>query len=450
MSSCLKVTEIIMAPRPVAPKGLTADADTDIDDLVRRVTECLSINEQYPDVHAPTKDLCIRNEILGLVRDGLDDLAVLARRIEASLSPAALSGEAAGKRELVKLSKEDEWYLVQEHLVSEERELEKRRLAQKKEDQAAKQREHKEFLRQSKLNKEQEKREKALELERIKQTRIEAEAAARRERAARRQAGEAVRADREAQVKRAKEKQVLVGKLKKVVDEQEKQSAAQSMRDERARLARERQQAQEEMTRVLLENQKSLEQKRIESEKEKEETIRCMEEYSKMLLNQEQQRQRQLERIHEIQRAQEQSSDRDIVAAGTKVWMDDAVVAKHAEARDLEAATREAATRAAAKQRKEDVLKALDEQVKAKLEVKRAELVAKAKDKERLEQVDAQSKENHRKAMQRAADKCVALKRGLDVQIVQQRKAVRATVGMNRTEGALNAGVLAKAVGGRA
>ena len=138
------------------------------------------------------------------------------------------------------------------------------------------------------------------------------------------------------------------------------------MRDERARLARERQQAQEEMTRVLLENQKSLEQKRIESEKEKEETIRCMEEYSKMLLNQEQQRQRQLERIHEIQRAQEQSSDRDIVAAGTKVWMDDAVVAKHAEARDLEAASREAATRAAAKQRKEDVLKALDEQVKAK------------------------------------------------------------------------------------
>lgn len=440
-----------MVPRPKKTADTdktTAALDIDgLDDLVRRVTECLSINKNYPDVNDPTKDRCIRTEILGLIRDGLDDLSVLARRIEVSLSPASLSGDATGKRELIKLSKEDEWYLVQEHLVAEDRESQKRRLAQKKEEQAARQREHKEFLRQAKLDKDMQKKEKALELERAKQMRIEAEAEARRERAARRQAGEAVRADREAQVKRAEEKQVLLTKLKKVVDEQEKQMVIQSMCEERTRLDKARQRAREDLQCVLQENQKSLEQKRVEALREKEETIRCMEEYSKMLLHQEQERHRQLERIHEIQRVQETAPDRDLVAAGTKAWIDDAVVDKHAKERDLKAAMRDEEARAAALKRNEDVLKALDEQVKAKLEGKRADAVFKAAEKKRLVEMDAQSKENHRKAMQRAADKCLALKRGLDVQIVQQRKAVRASVGMNRLERALNAQVLAKAVG---
>ena len=91
------------------------------------------------------------------------------------------------------------------------------------------------------------------------------------------------------------------------------------------------------------------------------------------------------------------------------------------------------------------MLKALNEQVKVKLEVKRAESLAKAVEKERLAEIDAQSRVSRRKAKQLAVDKSSALKRGLDVQVTQQRKAIRAGVGMNHTERALNRALLVKA-----
>ena len=421
----------------------------EMNDIVKRVTECLSINEAYPDVETVIKDRCVRNEVLGLIRDGLDDLSVLARRIEAALTPAALCGEATNKKELLKLSKKDEWFLVQEHLVAEEREAERQRLERKRKEQAAKQREHQDFLKQVKLEKEGKKREKARELEAMKQERRELEAEARRQRAARRQAGEAVRADRESQVKRAKDKQMLVTKLKKVVDDQEKRAVMASLRDERERIVQGRLQAQQDMQSVLKENQKTLEQKKLDDQKEKEEAIRCMQEYSKMLLHQEQQRQRQLERIQEIQRAQEQAPNMDIVAAGTKAWVDDMIVEKQAQQIERKAIEREEKAREAMLQRNDEMLKTLDQQVKEKLGSLAAERMKKATDKQRLADLDRESKENLQAARQRAADKCLALKRGLDIQIIHQRKVNRASVGMNRLERALNAQVLQKARGRR-
>ena len=279
----------------------------------------------------------------------------------------------------------------------------------------------------------------------MKQKRRELEADVRRERATRRRMGAAVRADREEQVKLAKEKQELSKKLRRVVEEEEKQLVVQSLREERERLAKEKRRAQEDMESVLLENQKSLEQKRAEAQKEKEETMRCMEEYSRMLLHQEQERERQLERIHEIQRAQEQAPALDLVAAGTKAWVDDAVVAEQAAQRELTARQKEEDVRKAAQRRNEETLKTLGRQVEEKLEKRAAELRVKHADKSRLAAMDRESKENHKAAMQKAADKCLALKRGLDVQIAQQRKAIRASVGMNRLERALNAHVLRQA-----
>ena len=424
----------------------TPDAE-EMDDLVERVTACLSMTEAYPDVEETTKDRCVREEVLGMVRDGLDDLSVLARRIETALSPAKLSGETTNKKTLLKLSKEDEWFLVQEHLVAEEREQQRRRSQQKKEEQAAKQREHQDFLRQIKLKKEEQKREKACELEAMKKKRSELEAEARRERAVRRQEGDAVRANRQAQVTLAKAKQALVSKLRKMVDEREKQAVMDSLREERERLAQERQRAQGEMQRVLVENQKSLEQKQIDTEKEKAETIKCMEEYSKMLLHQEQERQRQLERIHEFQRAQELAPGIDVVAAGTKIWIEDKIVEKHAKQKEQAAIEREQQARLAAQRRNDEVVKALDEQVKGKQSNRAAGVVKKAADKQRLVQMGEEAKENLRAARQCAAEKCVALKRGLDLQLVQQRKAMRAGLGMNRLERALNAQILQKARG---
>ena len=425
----------------------TAEAD-EMNDLVKRVTACLSINETYPDVEATKKDRCVRDEVLGMVRDGLDDLSVLARRIEAALSPATLSGEVTSKKEVLQLSKEDEWFLVQEHLVAEERERQRRCSEQKKKEQAAKQREHQEFLLQAKVKKEEQKREKARELEAMKKNRSELEAHARHERAARRQEGEAVRANRQAQVTRAKETQALVSKLRKVVDEREKQAVMDSLREEQERLARERRLAQDEMQRLLAENQKTLELKQLEAQKEKAETVKCMEEYAKMLLHQEQQRHRQLERIHEIQRAQERAPDTDLVAAGTKTWIDDAVVDKQAWQNEQAAFEREKQAQLAAQRRNNEVVKALDEQVKGKQSNRNAQLMTKAADKQRLIQMGEEAKENHRTARRQAVDKRLALKRGLDVQIVQQRNSIRAGLGMNRLERALNAQVLQKARGG--
>lgn len=429
-------------PVPCSPP----DAD-EIHDLVERVNACLSIREAYPDVDKTMKDRCVRDEVLGMVRDGLDDLSVLARRIEAALSPASLSGEATNKIEILKLSKEDEWFLVQEHLVAEEREQQRRRSERKKEEQAAQQREHQEFLRHASMKKEEQKIKKTRELEAMKKKRSELEAEARRERAARRREGEAVRADRQAQVKQAKEKQALVSKLRKMVDEREKQAVVSSLREERERLAKERQRSHDEMQRVLAENLKTLEQKQVEAEREKAETIKCMEEHSKMLLHQEQERQRQLDRIHEFQRAQELAPDMDLVAAGTKVWIDDAIVENQAKKKEQAAIEREQRTRLAARRRNDEVVKALDEQVKGKQSNRAAELVTNAAEKQRLVQAGEEAKENLRAARQRAADKCLALKRGLDVQLVQQRKAIRAGLGMNRLERALNAQVLQKARG---
>jgi small-conductance mechanosensitive channel len=101
----------------------------------------------------------------------------------------------------------------------------------------------------------------------------------------------------------------------------------------------------------------------------------------------------------------------------------------------------------AARRRNDEVVKALDEQVKGKQSNRAAELVTNAAEKQRLVQAGEEAKENLRAARQRAADKCLALKRGLDVQLVQQRKAIRAGLGMNRLERALNAQVLQKARG---
>lgn len=195
-----------------------------------------------------------------------------------------------------------------------------------------------------------------------------------------------------------------------------------------------------ELESVLEENQKSQSQKLEQAKAEKEESRRCMEEYSRILLKQEEARKEQLKKIQAIQKAQETSSARQPLYV--KKWVDDAVVAKQASELEKKQAEKEKNMLEQQMKEKRNLISILDAQVEEKRAERARERSRKADEKVKVQVLHQETKHVRAKELQRAAKACIRMKHGLDEQLVQQKKAFHASMGMNHLEKSLNATML--------
>lgn len=193
---------------------------------------------------------------------------------------------------------------------------------------------------------------------------------------------------------------------------------------------------------MLEENQKSQKQKIEQAKAEKEENKRCMEEYSRMLFKQEQERKKKIEKIQEIQKKHEATSA--CHAFHAKRWVEDSIVAQQASEIERKQVERDIDMIMQKKKRKMSLVSVLNAQMEEKRAERAKERYGKSVEKEKLTVMNAQVQQMRQNEIQNAANACVRLKTGLDEQIRRQRKAIRDNMGMNQKERCLNATVLSK------
>lgn len=199
--------------------------------------------------------------------------------------------------------------------------------------------------------------------------------------------------------------------------------------------------AKEEMKLVLEENSRYQEEKILQGKADREESKRCMEEYAKILQKQEDQRKSQLEKIKQIQSAQEISCP----ALHSKRWVDDALVNKQAQEKEMQQSEQETMKNDKINKSREEMMKVLEKQVEEKLARKAKEKKDKALDKAAMAAMHAEARNERNIRLQKAANACINLKNGLDDQIREQRNAIRAKIGMNHFEKCFNAKLLNRA-----
>jgi hypothetical protein len=208
-----------------------------VDQLVRKVNRCLSIDEKYAHVKASLKDECIRREILAMVQEGsagsMDSLTVLATRIDSSLSSYGLRRGKKNKREQLQMCKLDEWYVVQQQLAMEEKESQKRVTQAKLKAKEHSQKERKEFLKELDQRKREQRRRKRDELVQVREDVKKAEKAAAQERESKRLLGEQLKAERQSQIEAEVNKREIVNDMRRMADEAERESILSSLREEK-------------------------------------------------------------------------------------------------------------------------------------------------------------------------------------------------------------------------
>ena len=199
--------------------------------------------------------------------------------------------------------------------------------------------------------------------------------------------------------------------------------------------------AKNEMRLVIQENSRYQEEKILQGKADREESKRCMEEYAKILQKQEDERKFQLEKIKQIQSAQEISCP----ALHTKRWVDDALVNKQAREKEMQQCEQENEKNENLKKSKEEMMRILEKQVEEKLARKAKEKKDKALDKAAMAARHAEARGERNIRLQKAANACINLKNGLDEQIREQRNAIKAKMGMNHFEKCFNAKLLNRA-----
>ena len=215
--------------------SLATSLDDIIQGLIKKVNDCLSIEENYLNMDVAFRDACVKREILTMVQEGsvysTDSVQILISRIRSLLSSSVKEGRRGkkNKREELRLSKLDEWYLVQQHLVQEEKES-KKGMARKRAEEIVKlQSERQELLKQINKKRLDQRRKKTDELRRVRESVKAAEREAAKEMEARQAAGQRLKDERQAQIKLERKKKEILIDLKRVVDEKEKQIVLESM-----------------------------------------------------------------------------------------------------------------------------------------------------------------------------------------------------------------------------
>lgn len=206
--------------------------------LVTKVSECLSIDGGCPRVDDAFRDACIKREILAMVQegsiDGPDSVQVLTSRIRTLLtnSDKPTKRGKKNKRDELRLSKLDEWYQVQQYLVQEAKESEKKMARKKKEEKAKFQAQRRELLKEMNQKRLNQRKNKVEELRRVQDHVRTAEKEAALERKARKEAGQRLRCEREAQIELERKKKEIFQDIKKLMDQKERQAILESMREE--------------------------------------------------------------------------------------------------------------------------------------------------------------------------------------------------------------------------
>ena len=419
-----------------------------VDLLVQKVSKCLNLHEKYTHVDLSVQDACIRKEILALVEQGsinwMTCLDLLARRIDASLGPVNGKRGKKNKREELKMSKLDEWYLVQQHLAKEENEREKEREEQKRQHMVECQQKRKEHLLEASRKKKEEKRRKKEEYIRLKEEVRKAKEDDERARLQQRLRANQLKNDRQAQIELESEKKSIATTLKSLVDEKEKKMIADTLKKEQQMHRAAKMQAMKELESVYKENKQLQKKKKEEKQAEKEESKRCMEEYTRMLLKQEEERKMQLKKIQEIQERNEMISMSNSTC--TKRWIDDALVEKQAKENEIKYMEESKEKTEKKTRANEECIEILNRQVQEKLKRQKEDERLKESERLRLAGMKKETSLKQHLAIQKATDACIKLKEGLDTQIREQRKAKMSRIGMNSMERRLNATILRKAL----
>lgn len=225
----------LKAPHKNSPKP---SIDVLIHTLISKVDACLCLDGSHSiNVDAAFKDACIRREILAMVKEGsihgTDSVQILTSRIQSLLSNSNKCNRGKkNKREELRLSKLDEWYLVQQYLVQEERESTKKMAQKRAEERATFQNEHRRLLEEIKKRGMDKKRKKVEELRMVQECVRKAARDVAEEMEVRKLAGQRLRQEREEQIELERKKREILEGLCRLVDENEKHDILNSIRNE--------------------------------------------------------------------------------------------------------------------------------------------------------------------------------------------------------------------------
>ena len=217
---------------------LATSLDDTIQNLIIKVNECLSLDGSSLNVDDTFKDACIKREIMAMIQEGsvdsTDSVQILTSRIRSLLSrpDKEVQWGKKSKKEELRLSKLDEWYMVQQYLVKEEKESKKRMARKKTEDVAKIQNERRQLLKKMNEKRLDERKKKADELHSVRENVLAAQREAKQKIEARKITGQRLKNERQAQVKLERKKKEILHDLKRVVDGKEKQYILESIQKE--------------------------------------------------------------------------------------------------------------------------------------------------------------------------------------------------------------------------
>jgi len=209
------------------------------------------------------------------------------------------------------------------------------------------------------------------------------------------------------------------------------------------KIKREKARAKEELDIVHKENQATQKKKTELAVAEKQRDRQLLEEYSKMLAQQEEERVAHLAKIQALQAAREV----DAAALGEiKQWIDPEIIEEQAREKEESDLRKTAEKQEKEQEAMEEFKKALDTQVKAKKDQKKELQATKKQDKTRVLTLKAEAKRQAIETAKKAAKNCKMLKEGLNEQVKERNKARIASIGMTEKEQQLNSCLLEKAL----
>lgn len=124
--------------------------DDILDELVKRISSMLALDGKHSRSEV---EGCVRAEVASMLKegsivDGLQSYDILRSRIEESFKGGGLDRVLLKKKDLHKVKKRDEWYLVQQYGLEEEKKTRAERREEERKMRIASKEEHSELMHQ--------------------------------------------------------------------------------------------------------------------------------------------------------------------------------------------------------------------------------------------------------------------------------------------------------------
>jgi predicted GNAT family acetyltransferase len=129
--------------------------DDILDELVERISSMLALDGEYSRSEV---EGCVRAEVASMLKegsivDGLQSYDILRSRIEESFQGRGLDRDLVKKKDLHMVKKRDEWYLVQQYGLEEEKRTREKRREEERKMRIASKEEHSELMQQLDMKK---------------------------------------------------------------------------------------------------------------------------------------------------------------------------------------------------------------------------------------------------------------------------------------------------------